>query len=133
MGRFGSARRVRKRAEFREIQGAGRRVSSRHFLVLVYVRGHGHPTRLGLVVSRRVGNAVRRNRAKRLIREAFRHCPGWWQPGADLVVIARQWPPRMRQSELNEEFQRLTPALERGVQQAEKDPRIRQSKLADPQ
>jgi ribonuclease P protein component len=46
-------------------------------------------TRLGIVASRKVGGAVVRNRAKRLVREAFRltspRCPARW----DLVVIVR--------------------------------------------
>ena len=49
-----------------------------------------HPkTRLGITVSRRAGNAAERNRAKRLIREAFRATRELWAPDLDVVVIAR--------------------------------------------
>ena len=133
MGRFGPAQRVRKRSEFRQIQSQGRRVRSRHFVVLVFARGRSGPTRLGLVVSRRVGNAVQRNRAKRLIREAFRRCPEWWYDGIDLVVIARDLPQRFGTDQLLTEFQRLAPAVTNAARQAENDQRIRQSKLADQQ
>ena len=46
--------------------------------------------RLGVTVSRRVGNAVVRNRIKRAVREWFRHRRGELAAGVDLVVIARQ-------------------------------------------
>jgi ribonuclease P protein component len=45
--------------------------------------------RLGLTVSRRVGGAVARNRAKRLLREAFRHRPRAALVGFDIVVTAK--------------------------------------------
>jgi len=45
--------------------------------------------RLGLSVNRRVGNAVKRNRIKRLIREAFRLQQHDWPRGYDLVVVVR--------------------------------------------
>lgn len=48
----------------------------------------GHP-RLGLSVSRRVGNAVKRNRIKRLLREAFRLTQHDWPSGYDVVLVVR--------------------------------------------
>ncbi len=47
-------------------------------------------TRLGVTVSRHVGNAVVRNRIKRAVREWFRWSRGRLEERADLVVIARQ-------------------------------------------
>ena len=44
---------------------------------------------MGLVVSRAIGSAVRRNRVKRLCRECFRLSPDLLPAGVDLVVIAR--------------------------------------------
>lgn len=46
--------------------------------------------RIGIVVSRRLGNAVTRNRIRRVFREACRHLPGVLCGGFDVVLIARR-------------------------------------------
>ena len=51
--------------------------------------------RLGITVTRKVGNAVFRNRAKRVTREAFRRTRDGLPPGTDVVVIVKRdttWP-----------------------------------------
>jgi ribonuclease P protein component len=45
---------------------------------------------LGVTASRKVGNAIVRGRAKRLVREAFRATRELWPPGVDLVVIVKR-------------------------------------------
>jgi ribonuclease P protein component len=53
------------------------------------VKGNATASRLGMVVSRKVGTAVKRNAVKRWIREWFRTRGSDLPPGLDLVVIAR--------------------------------------------
>ena len=84
---FPEQRRLKTPPEFRRVFDGGRKVVGRHFVMFSLVTDHSGP-RLGLAVSRRVGNAVTRNRLKRQIRESFRHHQH--QLGnRDLVVIAR--------------------------------------------
>ena len=87
---FSKTHRVRRKAEFQQVFDRGSRVTSRYFTLLL-ARSSGPGARLGIVASRKLGDAVRRNRAKRLIREVFRQnqpLPGG--AGVDLVVIPRR-------------------------------------------
>jgi ribonuclease P protein component len=94
---FGPDRRLRKHAEFVRSQNdrATRRVGTAHFTLLVAPQTAPGPSRLGLVVGRRVGGAVQRNRIKRLCRECFRTWPTLLPPGVDLIVIARPGAPEL--------------------------------------
>lgn len=88
-GRFAKRHRVTKRSEFRRIQEAGRRVVSTSFIFLLLRSEEANGPRIGITASRRVGNAPERNRAKRLVREAFRATRAFWPEAADVVVIVR--------------------------------------------
>ena len=88
--RFGKMHRVRRKGEFQQVFDTGVRVSGR-YITLLLAPGSGPSSRLGIVASRKLGNAVRRNRAKRLIREVFRlNQPLPSGAGRDLVVIPRR-------------------------------------------
>jgi ribonuclease P protein component len=78
-----------RRVDFQRATGGGSRFVGRHFLLFVRDRGDDGATRLGITVTRGVGNAVRRNRIKRLVREWFRLRSYELGP-CDLVVIAKR-------------------------------------------
>jgi ribonuclease P protein component len=85
--RFRPRGRLRTGAEFERVFKRGARHSGRLFLLVAAPNGRAFD-RLGLAVSRRVGGAVARNRARRLLREGFRRLGKPAGPGADLVVVA---------------------------------------------
>jgi ribonuclease P protein component len=86
--RFLPKYRLRCPADFR--RAYERRCSAADDLIVVFAHANGLPqTRLGLSVSRRVGNAVVRNRWKRVTREVFRLTSGQLPGGIDLIVIPR--------------------------------------------
>jgi ribonuclease P protein component len=81
--------RLRKRWEFNAVYRMGCKKNTPHLLLLT-LKNNRDQSRIGLTVSRKVGNAVVRNRVKRVIREFFRldrfqlDCP------VDLSVIAKR-------------------------------------------
>ena len=86
---FPPERRIRKAHEFAAVLGKGRKRRCPHFTLHILSTSSGGCARLGVIASRRVGGAVERNRAKRLLREAFRRCGSRLSPGTDVVAVAR--------------------------------------------
>ena len=87
---FPRQRRIRKRREFSSVFDSGQRIHGRFFTFLL-LQTTLDRSRLGIVASRKIGGAVQRNRAKRLIREMFRTEVRLSATGAvDLVVIPRR-------------------------------------------
>jgi ribonuclease P protein component len=82
--------RLRVRREFLAVQDRGRRVTMRYF-VLIGAPNQVGVDRLGIIASRKLGGAVVRNRAKRRLRELFRHRDLVATAGAlDVVAIPRR-------------------------------------------
>lgn len=89
---FGRERRVRRKSEFDATFQQGRRVTLPHFVLVFSARpedASSRASRLGLVVSRKAGNAVVRNRIKRLCREAFRQAGDELPAAVDFLIIPR--------------------------------------------
>jgi ribonuclease P protein component len=86
---FSKADRILKRPEFIQLSRNGKKIQNRHF-IFIYSPGQQNQSRLGVTVSKRVGNAVKRNRIKRLAREYFRRNrhrqKGIW----DINIIAKK-------------------------------------------
>jgi len=90
-----------RRRDFLRVSKTGRRQSTRLFLVYGLQREDQGPIRLGITVTRKVGNAVRRNRIKRLVREWFRQRRESVK-GLDLVIIAkREFPSDTSQADVD--------------------------------
>ncbi len=115
-------RRVRRRADYLRIQGHGCRVTSKHFVFLLALRESPGPARLGITVSRKVGTAVVRNRAKRLVREAFQHLPDLVPDGVDLVVIVRSMWTGAKMADVVTEWQGVARVLARQARLVLRDP-----------
>lgn len=80
--------RLRSAADFQRVRSHGRAYA--HPLLVVYVHPNdGACTRFGFTLSKRVGKAVVRNRAKRLLREAARRLVPALPAGLDIVVVGR--------------------------------------------
>ncbi len=88
-GSRAALRKSLRRSDFLRATRSGRRVDTEFFRVFVLDRGDAGGTRLGITVTRKVGNAVCRNRIKRLVREWFRLRSQGTGP-CDLVVIAKR-------------------------------------------
>jgi ribonuclease P protein component len=85
-------------------------------LLLGELRGDDAPARLGVVASRKVGNAVARNRAKRLVREAFRQNASAAPPGLELVVVVRPGLEKLGAAEVARDLLAGLPRLLRRLQ-----------------
>ena len=85
MRRFPS---IKKNSEFRTIYRNGRSCADQLFVLYAQPNGTGK-NRLGVSVSKKIGNSVVRHRIVRLMREAFRLHATDMEQGYDLVVIAR--------------------------------------------
>jgi ribonuclease P protein component len=82
--------RLRRRTEFLAVR-AGEKRRGRHFLLEALDRGDGGAPRFGVTVTRKVGNAVVRNRIRRRLKEAMRTgAADDMKPGSDYVIVARR-------------------------------------------
>ncbi len=83
-------RRLKRRAEFLRVSAKGRKVPTQGLVLQALARLDDEPARLGFTVTKKVGNAVIRNRTRRRLRAAARLVlQDISVPGHDLVLIGR--------------------------------------------
>lgn len=79
---------LRGKRDFNRVYSKGKSVRDR-YLVLIYLKNGLPYTRTAFLASKKVGNSVQRNRAKRLMKESYRVLSEDIKEGYDLVMIAR--------------------------------------------
>jgi ribonuclease P protein component len=100
---FPKADRILKRALFRRVYDEGRKVQAGYFIAFVLATGDER-TRLGITATRKIGNSVERNRARRLLREVFRK-NRWLVPkGVDIVINVKRPLVEARLSDIETDF-----------------------------
>lgn len=89
---------IKRRRDFQAVYERGRRAFGEHLVVFglrsdppteALASDHDPSPRIGIVASRKVGNAVRRNRAKRVMRAALQPLRPYLPPESLLVLVAR--------------------------------------------
>jgi ribonuclease P protein component len=117
---FPARLRLKQRRDFLRVQQTGRKHHVRNFLVFVAARpddpklekASDPPTRLGITVTRKIGNAVVRNRIKRLVREVHRRNRSRLPTGLDMVWVAKQQASNVEYADVVADFEAL---IERGL------------------
>lgn len=95
---------IQKRTEYLLLSASGKKLHTRHFVIL-WAENGTERARLGITASRKLGNAVARNRVKRLVREYFRLCKDQFI-AADFNFIAKKGADKLTYQEVSQELQK---------------------------
>ena len=111
--------RLLKPAEFRKVYNNEKMVRSRAFTLFYLIGEEDKPARLGITVTKHFGKSFRRNRIKRLIREAYRQIHPSLSGGVDMVVNVRRMADGLSQKDVLNDLSSLFSKA--GVKRAESD------------
>jgi ribonuclease P protein component len=82
--------RIKKNEDFQKVFKLGKSIANRQFVIYILQNPDEREFRIGLSVSKKIGNAVTRNRVKRLIRQVFSEEKQRIVSGKEFIVIARK-------------------------------------------
>lgn len=80
---------IKKNSDFQKVYKTGKSYANRLLIMYVMRTGQERETRIGISVSKKVGNSVVRHHVTRLVRESFRLNKDRVKTGLDIVVVAR--------------------------------------------
>ena len=101
---FRKYERLKHNNDFKRVYEQGKKIMSSSFVLYVDSDSKRQYRRLGIIASKKVGNAVKRNRCKRLVRELFRKNKEKFPPGSDVIVVVRRDMVGKQYAELEEEL-----------------------------
>ncbi len=107
---FTKASRILKRSEYIALSRKGKKIHSDYFLA-VYQTGTIHQNRLGITVTKKVGNAVIRNQLKRYVREFYRLNRQSLQGVWDINVIAKKQAAGIKSEDVYSDLSKLFKAI----------------------
>lgn len=99
--------RIKKNIEFQQVFKKGKSFANRQFVVYVLKKEEQQNFRIGLSVSKKIGNAVKRNEIKRYLRQSFHELEEQISNGNDYVIIARKPASEMNFHEINKSLQHV--------------------------
>jgi len=85
---FKKTERLAKRPQFQKVMEKGKKKRVERLCTIFSIPNELDRKRLGIIASKKIGNAVARNRAKRRIREVFRKLKHRMEPALDIVIIS---------------------------------------------
>ncbi len=101
---------LKRNYEFRRLYSKGKSAASPY--LALYVRKNGlHRNRLGITVGAKLGNAVKRNRVRRRLKEIYRLNEDKFRKGCDIVIVARVKAVYARYGQLEQSFLSLAQRL----------------------
>ncbi|WP_141434452.1 ribonuclease P protein component [Bacillus sp. 03113] len=99
--------RIKKNKEFQDVFQKGKSVANRQFIVYTLKKPDQKHFRIGLSVSKKIGNAVTRNQIKRYVRQVFHEIDGQIHNDFDYVIIARKQASQIGYHELKKNLQHV--------------------------
>ena len=97
---------LKKNYEFKMVFSKGKWIRGK-YIIIYFLHNNSAPNRIGIAVSRKVGNSVIRNRLKRVIRECYRNYEKIIPFGYDLVILWKNSDNKITYNQLNEDMKKI--------------------------
>ena len=97
---------LKSNSDFRRLYNRGKAITD-PALVIYYSKNRAGICRIGITTSKKIGNAVERNRSRRVIREAFRQVSPSINPSYDIVLVARSKTKYLKSTYIEEVLKRI--------------------------
>ena len=91
---------IKENKDFRRIYAKGKTQVSPVLVTYVLKNNRSKNIRIGITTSKKIGNAVKRNRARRVIRESFRNLAPSVRYGYDIIFVARGKTPFVKSTDV---------------------------------